>query len=174
MERMRRKNMDLFQIHNLLDWQTHVKPLRDWKENEKIRYWGITHYLDSEHSTLETIIESEKPDFVQCNYSIRSRNAEKSLFDTAKKNKTAVIINRPFEGGSLFSLTKNRPLPGWCADFDISSWAQYFLKFILADTRVTCVIPGTSKPHHMIDNALAGYGKLPDEKTRKKMIDDLV
>lgn len=168
--KMQRKTMDLMQIHNLVDWETHVKTLRNWKEAGKIRYWGLTHYVDSSHRTLESIIKSEQPDFVQFNYSIRSRNAEKSLFDTCQKNKTAVIINQPYEGGSLFRKVKGKTLPNWAADYDITSWGQYFLKFILSNPRVTCVIPGTSRVKHLLDNMGAGYGVLPDANAREKMV----
>lgn len=170
MRRMKRMQMDLMQIHNLVDWKTHVKTLRDWKEKGKIRYWGITHYTDSSHNTLAKIIKSERPDFVQFNYSINRRNAEKNLLGVARDNGTAVIINRPYEGGELFKLTRGKELPSWCKDLDIDSWGQYFLKYILANDTVNCVIPGTSKPHHLIDNMKAGFGELPDEKTRKKMV----
>ncbi len=173
MKLMKRNKMDLIQIHNLMDWETHLRTLRTWKDSEQIRYWGITHYVDSAHSRLENIIKAERPDFVQFNYSILSRNAENSLLDTAEKYKTAAIINQPFDSGRLFSLVRNKPLPDWCMEYDINSWGQYFLKFILSDRRIACVIPGTSKPHHMIDNAMAGYGKLPDEKIRKAMIDEI-
>ncbi|WP_298530546.1 aldo/keto reductase [uncultured Algibacter sp.] len=168
---MKRNQIDLMQIHNLVDWKTHVKTLKDWKEKGNIKYWGITHYLDSSHSQLEKIIKSEKPDFVQFNYSIRSRHAEKSLFNVAKNNNTAVLVNRPFESGRLFGITKGKELPDWAKECDINSWGQFFLKFILSNELVTCVIPGTSKPHHMIDNMMAGYGEIPDSKMREKMYD---
>lgn len=168
-DKMQRKTMDLMQIHNLVDWKTHLKTLREWKEKGKIRYWGLTHYVDSAHATLEEIIKAEKPDFVQFNYSILSRNAERSLFDTCQKNDTAVIINQPFESGSLFRKVKGKNLPAWAVNFDINSWGQYFLKFILSNEAVTCVIPGTSKPKHVIDNMGAGFGKLPDKTGREKM-----
>ena len=171
--KMKRNRMDLMQIHNLMDWQTHLKTLRTMKENGKIKYWGITHYTDASHKTLAQIIKNEKPDFVQFNYSINQRNAENGLLATAKDNGTAVILNRPFDGGSLFRLTRGKDLPTWCEDLDIGSWAQYFLKYLLADKAVNCVIPGTSKPHHLVDNMTAGYGRLPDEKERKKMRDHL-
>lgn len=170
MKKMQRAKMDLIQIHNLTDWKTHVKTLKDWKEQGKIRYWGITHYVDSSHSSLEEIIKSERPDFVQFNYSIKSRHAEKSLFDTARKYKTATLINQPYESGSLFRLIKGKELPQWAKEQDINSWGQYFLKFILANENVSCVIPGTSKPHHMIDNMGAGLGKIPDTNLRNKMV----
>lgn len=166
---MQREKMDLMQIHNLIDYKTHVKTLRDWKEKGKIKYWGITHYTNSSHAELEKVIQSEKPDFVQFNYSILSRNAERSLFETIRKHKTAILINRPFESGTLFRSVKGKPLPEWAKDYDINSWGHYFLKFILSNELVTCVIPGTSKPHHMIDNMMAGYGKMPDNKTRELM-----
>ncbi|HET8736105.1 MAG TPA: aldo/keto reductase [Pricia sp.] len=168
-EKMRRHTMDLMQIHNLVDWQTHVKTLKTWKEEGKIRYWGITHYVDSAHETLEKIIRQEKPDFAQFNYSIRSRHAEDSLFETCQEHGTATIINQPFESGSLFRKVKDKALPDWTSDYDIKSWGQYFLKFILANEAVTCVIPGTSKPEHAIDNMMAGYGALPDASGQDKM-----
>ena len=167
--KMKRKTMDLMQIHNLVDWKTHVKTLRGWKEVGKIRYWGLTHYVDSAHKTLEAIIKSDKPDFVQFNYSIRSRNAEKSLFETCQKLGVATIINQPYESGSLFRKVKGKDLPEWAADYGINSWGQYFLKFILSNEAVTCAIPGTSKPKHVMDNMGAGYGRLPDPSGREKM-----
>lgn len=173
MQKMRQGKMDLIQIHNLTDWKTHVKTLKDWKEQQKIRYWGITHYVDSSHSSLEEIIKSERPDFVQFNYSIRSRHAEKSLFETARKHNTATIINQPYESGSLFRLVRGKEIPKWAKEQDINSWGQYFLKFILSNENVTCVIPGTSKPHHMIDNMGAGQGKMPNHSLRSKMLSHL-
>ncbi len=169
MQKMRRKSMDLMQIHNLVDWKTHVKTLKAWKEDGKIKYWGITHYVDSAHSSLEKIIKSERPDFVQFNYSIQSRHAENSLFDTVEKYGVATLINQPYESGSLFRRVRGKAIPEWAQEYDINSWGQYFLKFILSNRNVTCVIPGTSKPHHMIDNMKAGLGRMPDEKLRNKM-----
>ena len=166
---MQRKQMDLMQIHNLVDWKTHVKTLKAWKEKGKIKYWGITHYVDSAHSLLEKVIRQEKPDFVQFNYSIKERSAEKSLFETVRNNGTAVLINQPYDSGSLFRVIRGKQLPEWCKEYDITSWGQYFLKFILSNELVTCVIPGTSKPHHVIDNMMAGYGKMPDSNSREKM-----
>lgn len=173
MKKMKREQMDLMQIHNLVDWQTHLKTLRAMKENGKIKYWGITHYTDASHKALAQIIKDEKPDFVQFNYSINRRNAEKGLLQTAQEQGTAVILNRPFDGGSLFRSTRGKALPGWCGEMGIKSWAQYFLKYILADGAVNCAIPGTSKPHHLVDNMMAGYGRFPEEKERKKMLDHL-
>lgn len=173
LKKMHRKTMDLMQIHNLVDWQTHFITLRKWKEEGKIRYIGITHYTDSAHEDLERILVKEKPDFVQFNYSIRERNAEKRLLAAAKDNGVAVIINEPFEKGELFGLVKGKSLPSWAAEYDINSWGQYFLKYIISHPAVNCVIPGTSNPKHVADNMGAGYGKLPDEAARKKMISHL-
>ena len=171
--KMKRSVMDLMQIHNLVDWQTQSKTLRDWKEEGKIRYWGFTHYTNASHETLATLIKNEKPDFVQFNYSINERHAEKRLLNIAFDNGVGVIINRPYDGGNLFRKTKGKTLPDWCAEMDINSWGQFFLKYILAHKAVNCVIPGTSKPHHVVDNMKAGYGRLPDEKQRDKMLEYL-
>lgn len=171
LQKMRRKKIDLMQIHNLQDWETHLKTLKDWKSVGRIRYIGITHYTDASHSRLEQIVKSENIDFVQFNYSIRSRNAEKSLLKTAKDKGVAVIINEPFEQGALFRAVKGKQLPSWAADYDMQSWAQFFLKYIISNDAVTCVIPGTSDVKHLVDNLAAGQGRLPDEAGRKKMLE---
>lgn len=169
--KMRRKTMDLMQIHNLQDWQTHIKTLQDWRAEGKIRYIGITHYTASAHEVLEKIVKSKVVDFVQVNYSIRERNAGKSLLNAAKDHGVAVIINEPFDSGNLFKIVKGKELPAWAAEYDIKSWAQYFLKFILANPAVNCVIPGTSNTKHVIDNMGAGFGELPDQAGLKRMSD---
>ncbi|MCF2488919.1 aldo/keto reductase [Dyadobacter sp. CY347] len=169
--KMGRKTIELMQIHNLQDWQTHLKTLKDWKAQGKIKYIGITHYTDSAHARLEQIVKSREVDFVQFNYSIRSRNAEKSLLNAAKDSGVAVIINEPFEQGALFRAVKGKELPAFAADYEIKSWAQYFLKYIISHPAVTCAIPGTSDVKHVTDNLGAALGKLPDEAGRKKMIE---
>ena len=171
LRKMRRKKIDLMQVHNLQDWQTHLKTLKDWKSEGKIRYIGVTHYTDSAHAKLEQIVRSKSVDFVQFNYSIRSRNAEKSLLNAARDNGVAVIINEPFDQGTLFRSVKGKELPAWAAEYDIKSWAQFFLKYLLGNSAVTCVIPGTSDVKHLIDNMGAGFGRLPDEAGRKKMVE---
>jgi diketogulonate reductase-like aldo/keto reductase len=171
LRKMRRETIDLMQVHNLLDWQTHLKTLKKWKAEGKIRYIGITHYTDSYHSELENILRAEKIDFVQFNYSIRGRHAEERLLKAAKDEGVAVIINQPFDSGRLFDRVQNKKLPAWATEFSIKNWAQFFLKFILSNDAVTCVIPGTSNPQHLIENMGAAYGRLPDEKTRKKMVE---
>jgi diketogulonate reductase-like aldo/keto reductase len=168
---LRRKQIDLMQIHNLVDWRTHLKTLRDWKQDGKIRYLGITHYTESAYSTIEEILKNEPIDFLQINYSLMSRKAEERLFPIAQEKKVSILINRPFEEGALFNRVKGKTVPEWAREFDCTSWGQFFLKFILAQPAVTCVIPGTSKPHHMLDNAQAGFGRLPDLPHRRQMIE---
>lgn len=167
---LQRNKIDLMQIHNLVDWQTHMKTLRSWKEQGKIRYIGITHYTEGAYSSIEQILKSTTLDFLQINYSMLSRKAEERLFPLAQEKKVAVIINQPFEEGALFSRVKGKTLPVWAKAFDCNSWGQFFLKFILAQPAVTCVIPGTSKPHHMLDNIGAAFGKLPSSNELKEMI----
>ena len=173
MQKMKRKRMDLIQVHNLSDWKTYLPHLRKWKETGKIRYTGITHYKDSSHDELERIIRSEKPDFVQFNYSITSRNAEKRLLDAAADAGVATLINRPFGEGALFKKVKGKSLPVWAPEYDIESWSAFFLKYIIAHPAVTCVIPATANPEHALDNVKAGTGRLPDEVAKKKMIEYL-
>ncbi len=170
LQKMRRRALDLLQIHNLVDWQTHLQTLRAWKEEGKIRYIGITHYTTASHAQLQRILQQEDIDFVQFNYSIGVRNAEDSLLPVAMDRGVAVIVNEPLEKGSLFARVKGARLPGWAADYGMESWGQFFLKYIVAHPGVTCVIPGTSDPTNVVDNMRAGYGRLPDEPTRKKMI----
>jgi diketogulonate reductase-like aldo/keto reductase len=166
---LKRKKIDLMQIHNLLDWNTHIKTLRAWKEQGKVRYIGITHYTESAYASVEQILKTTPLDFLQINYSLLSRKAEERLFPLAQEKKVAVIINQPFEEGALFSRVKGKTLPVWAEEFDCKSWGQFFLKFILAQPAVTCVIPGTSKPNHMLDNIQAGVGKLPTETHLSRM-----
>lgn len=167
---MRRKTIELMQIHNLTDWQTHLKTLRAWKEEGKIKYIGLTHYTDSAHDRLVFILEKEPVDFIQINYNLLDRHAEKKLLPFAREKGVAVIINQPFESGSLFRQVKNKQLPGWAQEFDCRSWAQFFLKFILSNVAVTCAIPGTDNPRHMLDNMGAAFGNLPSEKQRSEMV----
>lgn len=172
-QRMRTKKMDLMQVHNLQDWRTHLATLRDWKAAGKVRYLGVTHYQQGAFGELEEIIKKAQLDFVQLPYSIAVRKAEERLLPAAAEHGTAVIVMRPFEGGSLFSEVRGKPLPAWAAELDCTSWAQVFLKFILGHPAVTCPIPATSKPAHIADNVRAGQGRMPDQATRKRMIQDL-
>ncbi len=167
---MKRKQMDLMQVHNLVDWKTHLKTLREWKEQGKIRYIGITHYSEGAYGSVEEVINNNQLDFLQINYSLQSRKSGERLLPLARDKSMAVIINRPFEEGALFQRVKGKQLPEWAKEFDCTSWAQFFLKFIISNPAVTCAIPGTSKPHHMLDNLGAAFGKLPDEMHRERMI----
>ena len=155
MQLMKRSTIDLMQIHNMVDWKTHLKQLRNWKESGKIRYIGITHYTDASHQELIRILKAEKFDFVQFNYSILARNAEKSLLPVAADLGVATIINRPFGEGQLFNKVKDKSLPGWAVEFGIDNWAAFFLQYIIAHPAVTCVIPATGNPAHAADNLKA-------------------
>ena len=170
LQRMRVQAMDLMQVHNLVDWSTQLATLREWKASGRIRYSGITHYRVDAYDDLERIIRAEKPDFVQLNFSILTRAAERRLLPFAADRGVAVIINRPYEGGSLFRMVRGHEVPAWAAEFDCDSWGQFFLKYILSEPNVTCVIPATSNPDHLVDNMGAGYGRLPDAATRERMV----
>ncbi|HEV8679648.1 MAG TPA: aldo/keto reductase [Stellaceae bacterium] len=162
--------IDLMQIHNLLDWRTHLATLRAMKAAGKIRYIGITHYTTGALPELARILTSEPGiDFVQCAYSLGTRAAETALLPTAAERRVAVIVNRPFEDGSLFRRVRGRSVPDWAGEFDCTSWAQLFLKYIFAEPAVTCAIPATAKPAHMEDNLKAGFGRLPDARQREQI-----
>ena len=162
--------MDLMQVHNLVDWRTHIKTLRDWQQSGRIRYLGITHYRADAFDALEQLMRSEKPDFVQLNYSMAEPEAAQRLLPLAAELGTAVLVNRPFARGGLFRHVRGQALPPWAADFGCRSWAQFFLKYVIAHPAVTCVIPATSKPKHMQDNMQAGYGRLPDAQEQRRMV----
>jgi diketogulonate reductase-like aldo/keto reductase len=168
-KRLRVSQMDLMQVHNLLDVGVHAKTLRDMKSSGKVRYIGITHYTSSAYAAVERELKTGAWDFLQINYSLGERESEKRILPLAHDRKVAVIINRPFAEGALFSRTKGKPLPPWAKEYDITSWAQYFLKWIVSHPAVTCTIPGTGRPDHMRDNAAAGHGIVPDEKGRRRL-----
>jgi len=167
--RLKVKQMDLMQIHNLLDAAVHTKTLLDWKASNRIRYLGITHYTASAHAEVEEWLKAEKYDFLQINYSLAERESENRLLPYCQQNKIAVIANRPFAEGALFRRVRGKPLPTWAAEIGVASWAQYFLKWIVGHPAITCAIPGTGKPEHIADNVAAGFGALPDERMRKRM-----
>ncbi len=169
--RMGVERFDLMQIHNLRDWEIHIETLREWKEAGRVRYLGITTSHGRFHNELERIIRDESLDFVQFSYNIADRVAEQRLLPLAAEHGTATLINRPYQRGSLFRRVRGKPLPAWAAEFDCASWGQFFLKFIVSHPAVTCVIPATSKLKHMVDNMGAGFGRLPDPKTRTRMIE---
>ncbi len=170
MRRMGVEVFDLMQIHNLVDWRTHLETLKVWKAERKVRYIGITTSHGRSHSELERILQAEPFDFVQFTYSIANRAVEQRLLPLAADRGIATLINRPFQGGQLFGRVRGKPLPDWAAEFDCQSWGQLFLKFVVSHPAVTCAIPATSKLHHMTDNMGAGVGRLPDAAERKKVL----
>jgi aryl-alcohol dehydrogenase-like predicted oxidoreductase len=168
-QRLRVARIDLMQVHNLVDWQTHLGTLHDWKAAGRVRYVGVTHYTASAYGELERIMRGERLDFVQLNYSLLEREAEDRLLPLASDRGIAVLANRPYAEGALFQRVRGRSLPPWAAELDCRSWGQFFLKWILAHPAVTCVIPATRNPEHLTDNMGAGTGGLPDSTARARM-----
>jgi diketogulonate reductase-like aldo/keto reductase len=166
--------IDLMQVHNLVDWRTHVDTLREWKARGRIRYMGITHYRDDAHADLMRVMQALPDlDFVQVNYSLLEPAAENRLLPLALERGTAIIANRPFARGGWFRLTRGRSLPAWAAEAGIGSWAQFGLKWIVSHPAVTCTIPGTGNARHMLDNMQAASGQFLDQATRQRMRDYL-
>ena len=170
LQALQTERIDLMQVQNLRDTRTQLALLRDLKAQGKVRYIGVTHYLESAHDDLLEVLVREKLDFVQFNYSVAERNAEKRLLPYCADHGIAVLINRPLQRGQLLQPVKGKPLPDWAMEIDASSWAQLLLKFILAEQAVTAVLPTTSDPHHMADNLKAGHGRLPDAAQRAKIV----
>jgi diketogulonate reductase-like aldo/keto reductase len=168
---LRTKRIDLMQVHNLLDVHTQLATLREWKEQGRIRYLGITHYEAGAFADVEKIMRSEKLDFVQINYSLMEPEAENRILPLAQNRGIAVIVNRPFGGGDIFDRVRSKPLPDWAAECDCRTWAQFFLKWIVAHPAVTCAIPATDKPRHLEDNMRGGIGRLPDASMRRRMVE---
>ena len=171
MRRMRSERIDLIQVHNLSDWRTQLDTLKEWKKSGRIRYLGVTHYALSAFDEIGDIIKNEGLDFIEIPYSIDNRRAEERLLPIAADHGTAVIAHTPYGRGRLFRMVKGRPLPAWAGggDFDIQSWGQFFLKYLISHPACTCAIPATTKPKHLVDNMGAAYGRLPDTKTRRRM-----
>jgi diketogulonate reductase-like aldo/keto reductase len=167
--RLRAPVVDLMQVHNLVDWRTHLATLRDWKRQGRIRYLGVTHYAAGAYGELEAILRAEPLDFVQLNYSVGERDAERRLLPLAAERGVAVLVNRPFLEGALFRRVRGQALPAWAADIGCTTWAQLFLKWIVAHPAVTCVIPATSRPAHLEDNMEAAVGPLPDAAMRERI-----
>lgn len=167
------KRIDLMQVHNLVDAETHLATLRDWKQQGRIRYLGITHYTSSGYAEAARLLRKEKLDFLQINYSLQERGAEDSILPLAAERGVAVIANRPFGGGGLFGRVRGQTLPAWAAEFDCRSWAQFFLKWGIGHPAITCAIPATSNARHLEDNMQAGTGRLPDAKQRQRMTETI-
>ena len=156
---LRTARIDLMQIHNLVDWRTHLPTLRRWKGEGRIRYLGITHYTASAYAEVEAVLKAEALDFLQINYALDDRGVEQRVLPLASDRGVAVLVNMPFGGGGLLRRLRERPLPGWAADAGAVSWAQLALRFVLAHPAVTCVIPGTGNPRYMAENAAAGAAR---------------
>jgi diketogulonate reductase-like aldo/keto reductase len=172
-ELLQDRRIDLIQVHNLLDWKVQLSTLRDLKSAGRIRYIGITHYSASAFAEVESVLRSETLDFLQINYAMNDTAVERRILPLAADRGVAVIVNQPFGGGGLLGELRNRPLPSWAHEIDCQSWAQVLLKFVLGHPAVTCVIPGTARPEHMLDNVGAGFGRMPDGALRVRMIDSL-
>lgn len=168
--RFRRKKIELMQIHNLVDWRTHIKTLREQKERGIYKYIGLTHYMTSAFAELEKIIRAEKIDFLQIPYSLGETSAETRLLGAAAERGVAVIANEPFGQGALFRRVRGKEVPAWAREKGISSWAQYFLKFIFSNPKVQFAIPATRKLSHLRDNMSGGSGYLPTAAERKSML----
>ena len=170
---LRAERIDLMQVHNLVDWKTHLKTLKAWKVAGRLRYIGVTHYHAGAHADLMAALRTREFDFVQFNYSMVEREAEQGLLPLCAELGVGVLINRPFSQGDLFPSVKGKALPTWASEFDCVSWAQFFLKWILGHPAVTCVIPGTRRIAHLNDNLGAARGRMPDQATRRKMLEHL-
>jgi aryl-alcohol dehydrogenase-like predicted oxidoreductase len=169
LQRLRVQRIDLMQVHNLVDWRTHLVTLRRWKDQNRIRYIGVTHYTASAYGELTSVLETQDLDFVQLNYSIIERDAERRLLPLALDRQIGVVVNRPFAEGALFRKVRGKSLPAWTQQIGCATWSQFFLKFIVSHPAVTCVIPATSKVEHLLDNMQGGIGPLPDAETRERM-----
>jgi len=167
------RTLDLLQIHNLVDWRTHARTLKTLKADGRVRYIGVTHYTVSALADLENALKAETFDFAQFNYSLATRDAERRLLPFCQERGIGVLINRPFEEGVLFTRVQGKKLPGYAAEIGCTSWAQFFLKFIVSHPAVTCVIPATSRVAHMQDNMQAGFGALPDANLRQRMVREI-
>ena len=171
MRLLRADRIDLMQIHNLVDWRTQLATLRRWKDERRIRYLGITHYTASAYAEVEAVLRSEKLDFLQINYALDDRAAEERLLPLAAERGVAVIVNMPFGGGGLLRRVLAKPLRAWAFDIGCTSWPQVLLKFVLSHPAVTCVIPGTQRREHMLDNVGAGFGSVPEPAFWRGRID---
>ena len=173
MRKLRVKKLDLMQVHNLVDVEAHLDTLAEWKRAGRVRYTGITHYTAGAHDEVARVIARRPVDFVQINYSVVEREAEKRLLPLCRERGISVIANRPFASGDIFRRTAQKPLPGWAAEIDSTTWAQLLLKFVVSHPAITVAIPATSKVAHLRDNMAAGKGRMPDEKMRARIAAEL-
>jgi len=162
---------DLFQVHNLVNWEAHLPMLAERKAAGRIRYLGLTTSHGSRHDEMLDLMRRDDIDFVQFTYNIADRWAEERLLPMAADRGIAVIVNRPFRRGALPERLRGEPLPGWAADYGIENWPQFLLKFIISHPAVTCAIPATSQVAHMEENMRALKGPLPEPSMRRRMVD---
>ena len=174
MRKLRATRIDLMQVHNLVDVDTHLDTLAEWKREGRVRYVGVTHYTAGHHDAVARVIAARPVDFVQINYSVGEREAESRLLPMARDRGVAVLANRPFAGGDLFRRLRSRPLPAWAAEIDCTSWAQVLLKFVISHPAITCAIPATSQVTHLRDNMQAAHGRLPDAALRARIAAEAV
>jgi diketogulonate reductase-like aldo/keto reductase len=170
MKKLRVSRVDLMQVHNLVDAATHLETIRAWKQEGRIRYIGVTHYTAGHHDDVVRVLESEPVDFVQINYSVAEREADRTVLPLAADRGIAVIVNRPFGGGNVLGRLSSKPVPSWSSDIDCSTWAQLLLKYVISHPAVTCVIPATSKVDHLRDNMRAAHGPMPDAAMRDEIV----
>jgi len=173
LRKLRADPIDLMQVHNLLDVNTQLDTLDEWKRKGRIRYFGVTHHTESAYDAVARVIASRRVDFLQINYAVNEREAEHRLLPLALDRGIAVIANRPFAGGELFSRLRSNPLPSWAAEIDCQSWAQVLLKFVVSHPAITCAIPATSNVTHLKDNMNAGFGRMPDAKLRTRIANEV-
>jgi diketogulonate reductase-like aldo/keto reductase len=171
--KLRARPLDLMQVHNLVDVATHLDTLAAWKREGRVRYVGITHYTAGAHDAVARVIAKRAVDFVQINYSVAERDADKRLLPLARERGVVVIANRPFASGGLFRSLREKPLPSWAADIDCTSWAQILLKYVVSHPAITCAIPATAKVAHLRDNMAAGSGRMPDEALRRRIASEI-
>ena len=174
LRKLRADTIDLMQVHNLVDVETQLNTLAEWKSKKRVRYVGVTHSNDNAYEAVERVIATRKVDFLQINYSVTERGAEQRLLPLARDRGIAVIANRPFARGNVFSSVRSKPLPSWAAEIDCTTWAQVFLKFVISNPAVTCAIPATSNVSHLRENMQAGSGRLPDAKLRAQIATEIL
>jgi aryl-alcohol dehydrogenase-like predicted oxidoreductase len=169
LQKLHTETVDLMQVHNLVEVEAHLETLAEWKRQGRVRYVGITHYTASGHEPVARLLASRTLDFVQINYSVGEREADRRVLPLAQERGVAVLVNRPFGGGGLLRRLRTRPLPAWAGELGCQSWGQLLLKYVIAHPAVTCVIPATSSVAHLLENMQAGDGPLPDEQQRAQI-----
>lgn len=169
MAELRRENIELMQVHNLVDVEVHLETLTAWKEQGRFRYIGVTNTSSARYPAMEAILDDERLDFIQVNYSLSEREAAERILPKAGERGVGVLVARPFGGGNMFPAVQGRELPDWATEFDATAWSQFFLKYIVSHPAITCAIPATSNPDHMRENMGACRGRLPDQATRQRM-----